>query len=149
MINNTLDWIIDKERVREAFKDFVHALVWESRDIEEGASEEEINEHIDLYVKTKGDGKINDFRNEYMNFLLEVDKKFKIEVYTVVDCDYVFQTKIGELNLEHCEYTNEYGEAMDITISQLGRDQRIMVRVYLRENSTETLIYTKKNWINT
>ena len=61
MINNTLDWIIDKERVREAFKDFVHALVWESRDIEEGASEEEINEHIDLYVKTKGDGKINDF----------------------------------------------------------------------------------------
>ena len=82
MIDNTLYWIIDKERVREAFKDFVHALVWESKDIEEGASEEEIDGHIDLYVKTKGDGKINDFRNEYMSFLLDVYKKFKIEVYT-------------------------------------------------------------------
>lgn len=142
MINNTLDWIIDKERVREAFKDFVHALVWESKDIEEGASEEEIDGDIDLYVQTKGDGKINDFRNEYMNFLLEVDKKFKIEVFS-------FDYEENKPILEHCEYTNEYGEAMDIVISQLGRNQKIIVRVYLRENSTETLIYTKKNWIDT
>jgi len=144
MINNTLDWIIDKERVREAFKDFVHALAWESKDIDEGASEEEIDEHIDLYVEMKGDGKINDFRNEYMNFLLDITKKFKIEIFN-------FDYEENKPILEHCEYTNEYGEAMDIVISQLGRDQRIIVRVYLRkeENFSETLIYTKKNWIDT
>jgi len=131
----------DEEKVRVKFMEFVHALAWESTDIDEGASEEEVYKHIDLYVKMEGDKKILDFRNEYMNFLLEVDKKFKIEVFAI-------NNDGNEPILEHCDYTDEFGEAMDIVISQLGRGQRIFVKVYLREQGkfSKTCIYQKSNY---
>lgn len=43
------------ERVQKAFKEFVHALVWESMDIDAGVHEDEVNEHIAKYCRTNGD----------------------------------------------------------------------------------------------
>ena len=43
------------ERVQKAFKEFVHALVWESMVIDDGVHEDEVNEHIAKYCRTNGD----------------------------------------------------------------------------------------------
>ena len=39
----------DYDRVKKAFKDFIHALVWESMDIDAGCEETDVNEHIERY----------------------------------------------------------------------------------------------------
>lgn len=63
---------MDYEKVKESFKNFIHTLVWESMDIDEGVIENDINEHINAYCETMGDGIIHDINkhvNKYFNSL--------------------------------------------------------------------------------
>ena len=60
---------LNYERVKEAFKTFVHALVWESMDIDEGANEDEVNSHIESYCITNGDQMIALMNNKVTNFI--------------------------------------------------------------------------------
>ena len=57
------------ERVKNAFKSFIHALVWESMDIDEGANEDEVNVHIESYCITNGDQMIALMNDEVTNFI--------------------------------------------------------------------------------
>ena len=57
------------ERVKNAFKSFIHALVWESMDIDEGANEDEVNAHIESYCITNGDQMIALMNDEVTNFI--------------------------------------------------------------------------------
>lgn len=63
---------MDYEKVKESFKNFIHTLVWESMEIDEGVIENDINEHINAYCETMGDGVIHDINkhvNKYFNSL--------------------------------------------------------------------------------
>jgi hypothetical protein len=45
----------DYERVKTAFKGFIHAMVWEDIDIDCGVHEDVVNAHIDKFCDTNGD----------------------------------------------------------------------------------------------
>jgi hypothetical protein len=71
------------ERVKKAFKEFVHALVWESADIAEGVDESEVNERIDKYCRTNG-GKMIAFTNDSVTeFIKSLNSRFEVHCYEV------------------------------------------------------------------
>ena len=72
------------QRVKDAFKEFIHALVWESVDIENGASEEEINEHIDEYCSTNGGQLIALVNDSVSTFVKSLYARYKVTCY---ECD--------------------------------------------------------------
>ena len=43
------------ERVKDSFKEFVHALVWEDMDIDSGAHEDVVNDHIEQFCDANAD----------------------------------------------------------------------------------------------
>lgn len=73
----------DYERVQKAFKEFIHALVWESLYIDGGAQEEEINEHIAKYCNTNEDQMITLVHDSVMKFIISLQSRYEVHCYEV------------------------------------------------------------------
>ena len=69
------------ERVKKAFKDFIHALVWESMDIDEGVHEDEVNNHIERYCATMSDWVIHDFHRNVAEYIKPLDARYSVHCY--------------------------------------------------------------------
>lgn len=71
-------------RVRKAFKDFIHALVWESMDIDEGVQENEVNAHIDKYCANNQDQMIAKVNTNVTEFIKSLESRYEVHLY---ECD--------------------------------------------------------------
>ena len=69
------------ERVKKAFKDFVHALVWESMDIDNGVHEDEVNAHIERYCATMSDGVIHDVNRHVTKYIKSLEAHYSVHCY--------------------------------------------------------------------
>lgn len=69
------------QRVKGAFKEFIHALVWESVELECGASEEEINEHIDKYCNYNANQIIVLTNDSVSKFIRSLYARYKVTCY--------------------------------------------------------------------
>lgn len=74
----------DYERVKAAFKDFIHALVWESVDIDAGVHEDEINEHIDKYCRNNDGRMIMAANKDVTDFIKSLESRYEVHLY---ECD--------------------------------------------------------------
>lgn len=72
------------ERVTKAFKDFIHALVWESIEIENGADEKEIEDHINKYCNAHGDQMIALVNDSVSKYITTLYARYKVTWY---ECD--------------------------------------------------------------
>jgi hypothetical protein len=73
----------DYERVQKAFKKFVHALVWESMDIDAGVHEDEVNKHIEKYCRTYGDQMIALTNDSVTKFIKSLDARYSVHLYEI------------------------------------------------------------------
>lgn len=73
----------DYERVQKAFKEFIHALVWESMDIDAGVQEDEINKHIEMFIKQQGDKKIADMNESVTKYIKSLQCRYEVHCYEV------------------------------------------------------------------
>ena len=71
------------ERVKDAFKSFIHALVWESMDIDAGVHEDEIESHIEKYCNTHGDQMISLANNSVTKFIKGLTARFEVHCYEI------------------------------------------------------------------
>lgn len=71
----------DYERVKKAFKEFVHALIWESADIAEGVDEKEVNSYIDRYCYLVGDDIICATNKSITKFIKSFTSRYKVLLY--------------------------------------------------------------------
>ena len=72
---------VNYEYVQNAFKVFIHALVWESMDIDEGIEEDEVNQHIQSYCNTNGDQMIALMNNKVSNFIKSLQSRYEVHCY--------------------------------------------------------------------
>ena len=75
----------DYDRVKKAFKSFIHALVWESMDIDAGVHEDEINEHITRYCNTNGDQMIALANDCVTKFIKSLSSRYEVHCYELND----------------------------------------------------------------
>lgn len=68
------------DRVVDAFKKFVHALVWESMDIDEGAEEEEVNKHIEAFVNTKVNEYLFNVNKDVIDYINSFEKRYEVKL---------------------------------------------------------------------
>ncbi len=73
----------DYERVKKAFKDFIHALVWESVDIDDGVHEDEVNNHIERYCATMGGGVIHGINRNVTKYIKSLDARYSVHLYEI------------------------------------------------------------------
>ena len=73
----------DYERVQKAFKKFVHALVWESMDIDDGVHEDEVNKHIESYCRTNGTLMIALTNDSVTKFIKSLNARFEVHCYEI------------------------------------------------------------------
>lgn len=71
----------DYNRVKDAFKSFIHALVWESLNIDEGVEEDEVNQHIDRYCKTSGEQIIVLAIDSVSKFIKSLEPRYEVHLY--------------------------------------------------------------------
>ena len=71
------------ERVQNAFKDFIHALVWESLDIDEGIEEDEVNEHIKRYCRNNGGQMISFINDSVTKFIKSLESRYEVHCYEI------------------------------------------------------------------
>ena len=71
------------ERVQKTFKEFVHALVWESMDIDACVHEDEVNEHYAKYCRTNGNQMIALTNNSVTNFIKSLNSRFEVHCYEI------------------------------------------------------------------
>lgn len=71
------------QRVKDAFKEFIHALVWESANIECGTPEDEIDEHIEKYCKNNADQMIALTNDSVAKFIKSFIFRFEVHCYEV------------------------------------------------------------------
>ena len=74
----------DYERVKNAFKSFIHALVWESADIDEGFDEDEVNEHIEKYCNTHSGQMIVLANDSVSKFIRELNPRYDVRHYELI-----------------------------------------------------------------
>ena len=77
----------DYKRVKDAFKSFIHALVWESLNIDEGVEEDEVNRHIDMYCKTNGEQMIAFANDSVSKFIKSLESRYEVRLYEMDDND--------------------------------------------------------------
>lgn len=70
------------EKVKKAFKDFIHALVWEAIDIDDGVHEDEVNNHIERYCKAC-DGVIHDINRNVMKYIKSLESRYSVHLYEI------------------------------------------------------------------
>lgn len=71
----------DYDRVKQSFKSFIHALVWESIDIDAGVEEDEVNKHIEMFCNQQGDKKISDLNESVSKFILSLTARYEVHLY--------------------------------------------------------------------
>ena len=71
------------ERVQNTFKDFIHALVWESMDIDAGVHEDEVNEHIDRYCRNNGGQMISLTNDSVTKFIKSLESRYEVHCYEI------------------------------------------------------------------
>ena len=71
------------ERVKNAFKEFIHALVWESIDIDAGVHEDEVNAHIDQYCNNNGDKIIENANDSVTKFIKSLEARYSVHLYEI------------------------------------------------------------------
>jgi len=69
------------DRVKKAFKDFIHALVWESMDIDAGVHEDEVNADIESYCKIMGDSAIHDVDRNVSRYIKSLEAHYSVHCY--------------------------------------------------------------------
>ena len=118
------------ERVQKAFKEFVHALVWESIDIDAGVQEEEINEHIAKYCRTNGGQMIALTNDSVTKFIKSLNSRFEVHCYECDENDNVieetakhFDTDNGVLALKKAAEFYRYAKCPQVNIfdNELGK----------------------------
>lgn len=92
------------ERVQKTFHDFIHALVWESMDIDAGAHEDEVNEHIDKYCRTYGNQMIALTNDSVTKFIKSLDARYSV----------------------HCYELNENGDVIEETAKHIDTDNEVL-----------------------
>lgn len=71
------------ERVQKTFKEFIHSLVWQSIDIDNGTHEDEVNEHIDKYCRTNADKMIALANDSVTKFIKSLTSRFEVHCYEI------------------------------------------------------------------
>lgn len=69
------------ERVKRSFKDFIHTIVWESLDIDEGVDESEVNEHIDKYCSANEKNEISNILKDVTEFVKSLSPRYMLRMY--------------------------------------------------------------------
>ena len=77
----------DYKRVKDAFKNFINALVWESLNVDEGVEEAEVNRHIDMYCKTDGEQMIALVNDSVTKFIKSLESRYEVRLYETDDND--------------------------------------------------------------
>lgn len=75
----------DYEKVKDAFKDFIHALVWESMDIDDGVHKDKVYKHIERYCATMGDGVIHDVNKHVEKYIKSLEARYSAHCYDNVN----------------------------------------------------------------
>ena len=73
------------ERVTEAFKNFIHALVWESMDIDAGVHEGDVTEYITQYCNTYCNQMISLANNSVSKFIKSLESRYEVHCYEIND----------------------------------------------------------------
>ena len=73
----------DYNRVKDAFKSFIHALVWESLNIDEGVEEDEVNQHIDRYCRNNGGQMISFINDSVTKFIKSLESRYEVHCYEI------------------------------------------------------------------
>lgn len=94
----------DYGRVRKAFKEFIHALVWESMDIDAGVHEDEVNRHIDQYCANNQDQMIAKANTDVTKFIKSLDARYSV----------------------HCYELNENGDVIEETAKHIDTDNEVL-----------------------
>lgn len=92
------------ERVKNAFKEFIHALVWESMDIDAGVHEDEVNAHIDQYCNNNGDKMIEIANDSVTKFIKSIEARYSV----------------------HCYELNENGDVIEETAKHIDTDNEVL-----------------------
>jgi hypothetical protein len=116
------------ERVKKAFKDFIHALVWESMDIDEGVHEDEVNNHIERYCITMGDGVIHDVNGHVKKYIKSLESHYYVHCYEI---------KNGDLDKENAKHfqTNNIVFALKKAAEFYRNAKCPLVEIYDNEES--------------
>ena len=91
----------DYERVKQSFKNFVHALVWESMDIDAGVEEDEINKHIEMFCKQQGEKKIAEINDSVSKFICSLTARYEVHLYEMNDNGDVIEETAKHINTDN------------------------------------------------
>lgn len=121
------------ERVKKTFKDFIHALVWESIELENGASEQEINDHINKYFDAHSDQMIALVNDSVNKYFVALYARYKVTYY---ECDENNKlVKIGQvINTDN----------MEVALAQAAKFYRNGSNPYIEVFDNETKKYIAK-----
>lgn len=120
------------ERVTKAFKDFIHALVWESAELENGADEKEIEDHINKYCNAHGEQMIALVNDSVSKYITALYARYKVTYY---ECDDNHIKKIGKvINTDN----------MEVALAQAAKFYRKGSNPYIEVFDNETKKYIAK-----
>lgn len=91
----------DYGRVRKAFKEFIHALVWESMDIDSGVHEDEVNTHIDQYCANNQDQMIAKANTDVTKFIKSLESRYNVHMYELDDFGNVIEETAEHMNTDN------------------------------------------------
>jgi replication initiation and membrane attachment protein DnaB len=92
---------MDYNRVKDAFKNFVHALVWESTDIDEGVEEDEVNDDIEMFCRQQGDREIAEINNSVSKFISSLSSRYEVHLYEMDDNDNAIEETAKHINTDN------------------------------------------------
>lgn len=69
------------QKVKDAFKDFIHALVWESIVLDNGVNEYEVNDHIDGYCAAMSDDVIHYVNKHVEKYIKSLESRYSVHLY--------------------------------------------------------------------
>lgn len=81
------------DRVKNTFKVFIRALVWESMDIDAGVEENEINTHIAKYCDIHGDEMISLMNQNVTKFIKSLESRYEVHLYELNENDDVIEER--------------------------------------------------------
>ena len=113
------------DKVREAFKELIHTLVWESTTIEEGATEEEVNNTIDRYCAYNDGHMIDKIQDDVISFIKSHEPHYHVRIW------------LGDDELENLE-TDNLGLCVK-KVTKAYADNKDVV-AYIYDNFEERMI---------
>jgi hypothetical protein len=83
MANNKFE---DYNRVKKAFKEFIHALLWEANNIDAGAHEREVEAHINGFCTANGEKLIDSIHDSVMDYVISLTpKRYEVHLYEYIE----------------------------------------------------------------